>query len=103
MSGQPNDNGPGSSGRSDRPGSSGRSDRPGSNGRVERDGDTVVVKPSPAEQTLSAARQSIRQAREAEADADPSQMSPEDRAIYHYLQAVTALLENEYDITLDSS
>jgi len=44
----------------------------------------------------------LKQAREAEQKADPSKMSPEDRAIYHYLQAVTVVLEQDYDILLDA-
>jgi len=44
----------------------------------------------------------LRKARKAEKQADPSKMSPEDRAIYHYLQAVTTVLEQDYDILLDA-
>lgn len=48
------------------------------------------------------ARNHLKQAREAEQRADPSKMSPEDRVIYHYLQAVTVMLEQDYDILLDA-
>lgn len=48
------------------------------------------------------ARSHLKQAREAEQQADPSKMSPEDRALYHYLQAVTTVLEQDYDILLDA-
>jgi len=48
------------------------------------------------------ARTHLAEAREAEKQADPSKMSPEDRAIYHYMQAITTVLEQDYDILLDS-
>jgi len=48
------------------------------------------------------ARSHLKQARKAEQQADPSKMSPEDRALYHYLQAVTTVLEQDYDILLDA-
>lgn len=54
------------------------------------------------EQLGDKARSHLKQAREAEKQADPSKMSPEDRAIYHYLQAVTTVLEQDYDILLDA-
>lgn len=55
------------------------------------------------EQQLGAkARSHLKRAREAEQQADPSKMGPEDRAIYHYLQAVTTVLEQDYDILLDA-
>lgn len=44
----------------------------------------------------------LQKARKAEKQADPSKMSPEDRAMYHYLQAVTTVLEQDYDILLDA-
>lgn len=52
-------------------------------------------------QKLREAESLIKQAREAEADADPAAMSPEDRALYYYLRAVVTILEQDYDILLD--
>lgn len=54
------------------------------------------------EQLGAKARNHLKQAREAEKQADPSKMSPEDRALYHYLQAVTTVLEQDYDILLEA-
>lgn len=54
------------------------------------------------DQLADKAQTHLRQAREAEKQADPSKMSPEDRALYHYLQAVTTVLEQDYDILLDA-
>lgn len=48
------------------------------------------------------AQSHLRKAREAEKQSDPAKMSPEDRALYHYLQAVTTVLEQEYDILLEA-
>jgi len=53
-------------------------------------------------QKLAQAKTHIKNARQAEQQADPSKMSPEDRAMYHYLQAVTTVLEQDYDILLDA-
>jgi len=53
-------------------------------------------------QKLAQAKTYIKDARQAEQQADPSKMSPEDRAIYYYLQAVVAILEQDYDIELDA-
>jgi uncharacterized iron-regulated membrane protein len=54
-------------------------------------------------QKLADAETQIKRARQAEKQADPSQMSPEDRAIFWYLKAVTTMLEQDYDIVLDAS
>jgi Skp family chaperone for outer membrane proteins len=54
------------------------------------------------DQLTDKAQTHLRKAREAEKQADPSKMSPEDRALYHYLQAVTTVLEQDYDILLEA-
>lgn len=54
------------------------------------------------DQLTDKAQSHLRKAREAEKQADPSKMSPEDRALYHYLQAVTTVLEQDYDILLEA-
>jgi len=53
-------------------------------------------------QKLEQAKTHIKDARQAEQQADPTTMSAEDRAIYYYLQAVVAILEQDYDIELDA-
>jgi len=53
-------------------------------------------------QKLAQAKTHIKDARQAEQQADPTTMSPEDRAIYYYLQAVVTILEQDYDIALDA-
>jgi hypothetical protein len=53
-------------------------------------------------QKLAQAKTHLKSARKAEQQADPSKMSPEDRAIYYYLQAVVTILEQDYDIALDA-
>lgn len=54
-------------------------------------------------QNARQAARMVEKARQAEQDADPSAMSPEDRAIFRYLQAAVMLLESEYDIKLDDT
>lgn len=54
------------------------------------------------DQLTEKAQTHLRKAVEAENQADPSKMSPEDRALYHYLQAVTTVLEQDYDILLEA-
>lgn len=54
------------------------------------------------DQLTDKAQTHLQKAREAEKQADPSKMSAENRAMYHYLQAVTTVLEQDYDILLDS-
>jgi len=54
-------------------------------------------------QNVNQAAKMVEKARQAEQNADPSKMSPEDRALYYYLQATVMLLESEYDIKLDDT
>lgn len=54
------------------------------------------------DQLTDKAQTHLQKAREAEKQADPSKMSPEDRAMYHYLQALTTVLEQDYDILLEA-
>ena len=54
------------------------------------------------DQLTNKAQTHLRKAKQAEKKADPSKMRPEDRALYHYLQAVTTVLEQDYDILLES-
>jgi hypothetical protein len=48
------------------------------------------------------ARTHIQDARELESQADLSKLSTEDEMLYHYMQAIVSVLEQEYDILLQS-
>jgi hypothetical protein len=48
------------------------------------------------------ARNHIQQARDLESQADLSKLSIEDQMMYHYMQAIVSVLEQEYDILLES-
>jgi hypothetical protein len=63
---------------------------------------TVEVGKSVEQQLSEKAESHIQQARELEADADLSKLSSEDAMMYHYMQAIVSVLEQEYDIVLES-
>jgi hypothetical protein len=48
------------------------------------------------------ARSHIQDARQLESQADLSKLTTEDQMIYHYMQAIVSVLEQEYDILLES-
>jgi hypothetical protein len=62
----------------------------------------IDVGKTPAEALGQEARSHIQQARELESQADLSKLSPEDEMLYHYMQAIVSVLEQEYDILLES-
>jgi len=66
-----------------------------------RPDDAIENRKTQRKQKLKQAQSLIKKARSAEQAADPSQMTPEDRALYFYLQAVVTILEQDYDILLN--
>jgi hypothetical protein len=48
------------------------------------------------------ARTHIQQARDLESQADLSKLSVEDKMLYHYMQAIVSVLEQEHDILLET-
>jgi hypothetical protein len=66
------------------------------------DGTVDVGKPI-EQQLTEKAKSHIQQARELEQQADLSKLTVEDQMMYHYMQAVTTMLEQDHDIFLDST
>jgi hypothetical protein len=62
----------------------------------------IDVGKSPKEQLGTEARDHIKQARDLKSQADLSKLSTEDKMLYHYMQAIVSVLEQEYDILLES-
>jgi hypothetical protein len=62
----------------------------------------IDVGKSAAEELGEEARSHIQQARGLESQADLSKLSIEDEMLYHYMQAIVSVLEQEYDILLES-
>jgi hypothetical protein len=68
----------------------------------ERSDGRIDVGKTPAEELDEEARSHIQQARDLESQADLSKLSAEDEMLYHYMQAIVSVLEQEYDILLES-
>jgi hypothetical protein len=62
----------------------------------------INVGKTAAEELGEEARTHIQQARDLESQADLSKLSTEDEMMYHYMQAIVSVLEQEYDILLQS-
>jgi hypothetical protein len=68
----------------------------------EREDGRIDIGKSAGEQLGEEARTHIQQARDLESQADLSKLSTEDQMLYHYMQAIVSVLEQEYDILLES-
>jgi hypothetical protein len=68
----------------------------------EQSGGRIDVGKTATEKLGEEARSHIQQARELESQADLSKLSAEDEMLYHYMQAIVSVLEQEYDILLQS-
>jgi hypothetical protein len=72
-------------------------------GHVSKQADGTIEVDDPIEQQLSEKTKShLQQAREIESQAEMSNLTAEDQMMYHYMKTIVSVLEQEYDILIDS-
>jgi hypothetical protein len=69
---------------------------------TEHSDGTIEVGKAIEQQLNEKAKSHIQKARNLESQADLSKLTTEDQIMYHYMQAITTMLEQEYDILLES-
>jgi len=84
------------------PDDAGPLDDAGPPGHVIDNGDVIQVGKNTEEQVVEQAQTHLKKAQQAEAEADVTQMSAEDRMQYFYMKTIIEILKDDYDVLLVS-